>query len=267
VGDLPARERATVERALRWTVRADSGLCVLTGGQTGIDTMAAVVALRAGLPVHQVFPRGFLQEDGPLTMARRAELIGAAMHQLGSAESRSRTWTCAYLADAVILVDPAGGDGCQETARAAKSLGRPLLGFGLDSPATADLIFGWLAANHVRVLMVAGCRASQLAGSGPSAAYAQNLVSAIVAAARRWRDDMADGALRVPVGQQELGARCVGEEPHRGARRRTRTGHAVEVGLHRARRHRNQLDEPAAPVPVLGQGGPARAEPGGGAHR
>src|SRR5215472_2275833 len=121
----PARSAAVAE--LRAGLHSTPGLCVLTGGQTGVDTIAAVGALRAGLPVHMLFPRGFLQEDGRLPMARRAEFVGATMYQLESPEFAYRTWTCTYLADAVALVDPAGGVGCRETVRAAHSLGRPLM--------------------------------------------------------------------------------------------------------------------------------------------
>jgi hypothetical protein len=154
--------------------RAQAGRCVLTGGQTGVDTLAAQSALRTGLAVHLVFPLGFRQEDGPLTPARRAELPGATLHELASPDFRLRTWTCAYLSDAIILLDPAGGDGCQETIRAASHLGRPLLDLtpsaksfqveklrGLNH--LPEQIMQWATDNQVRVLMIAGCRASLLA--------------------------------------------------------------------------------------------------------
>src|SRR5260221_12721749 len=102
-------------------------MTVLTGGQTGVDTAAARAALVAGLVVHVVFPCGYRQEDGPITPAGRRALRGAVLHELASPEFGDRTWTCVALADAVILIDPAGGDGCQETIRAAEQLGRPLL--------------------------------------------------------------------------------------------------------------------------------------------
>src|SRR5258708_34842680 len=107
--------------------RAVRGMTVLTGGQTGVDTAAARAALVAGLLVHVVFPGGYRQEDGPITPAGRRALRGAVLHELASPEFGDRTWTCVALADAVILIDPAGGDGCQETIRAAGQLGRPLL--------------------------------------------------------------------------------------------------------------------------------------------
>ncbi len=116
---------SAADLALRAALRPAPGVTVLTGGQTGVDTLAACAALGAGLPVHMVFPRGFRQEDGPLTPARRAELRGAVLHQLASTGFAQRTWTCVSLADAVLLVDPAGGEGCQETVRAADRLRAP----------------------------------------------------------------------------------------------------------------------------------------------
>jgi|SRR5262245_6063324 len=158
---------------LRAALRLAPGLTILTGGQTGVDTLAARAALAAGLPVHVVFPHGFRQEDGPLTAERRAELHGAVLHQLASTGFAQRTWTCVSLADAVLLVDPAGGDGCQETVRAADRLERPLLDLTADSAGSGgtgsagdagSAVQSFLRQNGARVLMIAGCRGSLLAG-------------------------------------------------------------------------------------------------------
>jgi len=174
--------RAAAERDLRALVRSESGLTVLTGGQTGVDTFAALAALRAGLPVHLIFPKGYRQEDGQLTAARRREVAGAALHELSSASFRHRTWTCAYLADAIVLLDPAGGAGCRETARAARKLGRPLL---CPDPGelTPDLAADWLTETLARVVMVAGCRGSLLARAGMAPGVQADL-TVLMAAAR-----------------------------------------------------------------------------------
>jgi hypothetical protein len=159
---------------LRAELRLTPGTTVLTGGQTGVDTLAARAALAAGLTVHMVFPHGFRQEDGPLTPERRAELHGAVLHQLGSAGFAQRTWTCVSLADAVILLDPAGGEGCRETIRAASHLKRPLLDLtarlsppGADrsgsAGAAAAAVLSFLSSNKAQVLMFAGCRGTRLA--------------------------------------------------------------------------------------------------------
>jgi hypothetical protein len=178
----------TGEQALRGLVRATAGLTVLTGGQTGVDTYAAVAALHVGLAVHVVFPRGYRQEDGPLTPGRSRRLRGATLHELSVPSFRYRTWTCAYLADAVLLLDPAGGAGCRETVRAATRLGRPLRTVRSEALTTAQAA-EWLATVRPRVLMVAGCRASVLASKGKGRGLRTEL-AAIMAAARHYHDGL-----------------------------------------------------------------------------
>jgi hypothetical protein len=188
------RPASAAEPLLASAVRAGPTLRVLTGGQTGVDLAAALAALAAGLPAHLVYPRGLRTEDGSLSPRLRDRLRGARIDELGSAEFTDRTWTCVDLADAVILIDPAGGDGCQETARAARRLGRPLLDLsGLARcPATASpagsLVTDWLQRTSPRVLMLAGCRGSLLdrAGLGPAVT---SLIGVVIGAARRRRDE------------------------------------------------------------------------------
>ncbi len=182
------------ERALRADLHRSPGRLLLTGGQTGVDTAAALAAVEVGLPVHLVFPLGYRQEDGPLSPVRRAALAGTRLHELTSPEFANRTWACAYLADAVILVDPAGGAGCQETVRAAEHLGRPLLALGPDAElhysqriaprlAPASRIARWLARHDPPVLMIAGCRGSILASEGKEAAMLDQLAEIMQALA------------------------------------------------------------------------------------
>lgn len=180
-GDLPAGEYG-----LRQRVRNAAGLTIVTGGQTGVDTLAARAALRAGLPVHVIFPARFRQEDGNLTASRRRALRGAELHALTSASFRYRTWTCVYVSDAVLLLDPAGGAGCRETARAAQRLGRPLL---VPEPGslTVPTAAAWLAETWPHVVLVAGCRASVLARRGMRSGPRADVAS-FMAAARQLTD-------------------------------------------------------------------------------
>ena len=168
---------------------------MLTGGQTGVDTLAAVAALAAGLPVHLAFPRGLLQEDGPVTASRLAQLSGAVLHELTVSEFAERTWTCVGLAGAVILIDPAGGDGCAETVTAARKLGRPVLdltSFATGSPsnlraaapsrtAVRAAVRLFISENSPRVVLLAGCRGSLLAATGTTAA-ATGVVESVMSA-------------------------------------------------------------------------------------
>jgi hypothetical protein len=178
---------------LRRLVRSAAGLTVLTGGQTGVDTIAAQAALRAGLAVHLVFPLGLRQEDGGLTPARRRRLTGASVHELGSASFRARTWACVGLADVVLLLDPAGGAGCRETAGAARAIGRPLLEPAAGEP-TAARVEHLLAETAARVLMVAGCRASVLARQAGANRVVRADVTEVIAGAAAWHARLLLGA-------------------------------------------------------------------------
>jgi Circularly permutated YpsA SLOG family len=176
------------ESSLRRDVRDDRGPVIVTGGQTGVDTEAARAALRAGLRVHLIFPAGLRQEDGPLTSSRRRSLAGATVHELRQPSFRYRTWTGVYVSDAVLLLDPAGGSGCRETARAARLLGRPLLSPG-PGALTPELAAGWLAETQARVILVAGCRASVLARAGQGHGHGlRPQLAAFMAAARQRRE-------------------------------------------------------------------------------
>jgi hypothetical protein len=115
------------------------------------------------------------------------------VHELGSASFRYRTWTCAYLADAVLLLDPAGGSGCRETARAARALGRPLLTPAVGEP-RAPHIARWLAETGARVLMVAGCRASVLARQAGASRAVRADVAEVIAGAADWHGRLLRGA-------------------------------------------------------------------------
>jgi hypothetical protein len=183
------RSEGAQEAGLRRELRAAPGLAIVTGGQTGVDTYAAHAALRAGVPVHLVFPAGLRQEDGLLTPARRRRLSGAILHELSDPGFEYRTWTGVYVSDAVLLLDPAGGAGCQETVQATERLGRPLLSPDPDS-LTAESAAAWLAQTGARVVLVAGCRASVLAGAGKGRGL-HSALARFMAAARRRHDELA----------------------------------------------------------------------------
>jgi hypothetical protein len=195
----PADDSAEQAAELRRLISTGPGVVVVTGGQTGVDTEAAVTALRAGLPVHLVFPHGWQQEDGPMTAARKRRMAGASFHQLASADFANRTRTAVAVADSVVLLDPAGGDGCRQTARAAAQFGRPFLEL-TNGTVRPEEVAAWLSGTQTRVLLIAGCRASLLASSGAGSNW-QRQVARIVAGARLRHD-----VLRGPGHQQQAGS-------------------------------------------------------------
>jgi sugar/nucleoside kinase (ribokinase family) len=143
-------------------VRNAPALVVISGGQTGIDTLALRHASRLGLPSFAVMPRGRLTESGP---ASEAELAAhrATVLELGSPSFRFRTWASAYVADATLVWDYANSEGSRETVRACLALNRPVLSFAqLDVSDPHAYALRWLADVGARVINFAGNRASVL---------------------------------------------------------------------------------------------------------
>ena len=135
---------------------------IISGGQTGVDRAALDAALAAGLAVGGACPKGRLAEDGPIP-ARYP------LTETESADPAERTRTNVRAADATLIVvdeaDPARwGPGTRLTVATARALGRPVFVAALGAmPAPAE-VAGWMHAEAVGVLNVAGSRESEAPG-------------------------------------------------------------------------------------------------------
>ena len=144
------------------TVRHTSGLTVIACGQPGVDIAALHAAVGWGLAAFAITPLGPRNE---LTDAGSgADLpAGARLIQLGSPSYRYCTWANVFLADGTVLVDLTRGEGSAETRRAAHDLSRPLFEMGpAPTGATLSELEAWCRRHAIRVLNVAGSRASRL---------------------------------------------------------------------------------------------------------
>ncbi len=128
---------------------------IVSGGQTGVDRAALDVALATGLDCGGWCPRGRRAEDG-----RIPERYPLA--ETDSASYRSRTKQNVRDSDGTLIlaVGPLTG-GSRLTQRIALELAKPVLAVDLSDPPTAAAVRKWLAEHTIRVLNVAGPRASQ----------------------------------------------------------------------------------------------------------
>jgi hypothetical protein len=131
---------------------------IVSGGQTGADRAALDVAIERGIPHGGWIPRGRLTEDGPLP----------GRYRLLETESRSyagRTERNVLDSDGTLIVSRGrltGGSAL--TRQLAKRHGRPWLHVDLDvlgGEEAARRVRVWLRENRIRVLNVAGPRASK----------------------------------------------------------------------------------------------------------
>ena len=130
---------------------------IVSGGQTGVDRAALDVALELGLPCGGWCPRGRRAEDGPIPPRY-------PLTETGSASYRSRTRRNVEDSDGTVILawGPLAG-GTRFTAAYAERHGRPHVIVDLAQWSDADVqrVRAWLAAHSIRILNVAGPRASQ----------------------------------------------------------------------------------------------------------
>ena len=131
---------------------------VVSGGQTGVDRAALDAALALGLACGGWCPRGRLAEDGKVP--DRYPLV-----ETPSDDYEQRTeWNVRDSDGTLILYRGVLKGGSALTARLAERYDRPSLVLDLMSAPDPLLIREWIAKNEIRVLNVAGPRASASPG-------------------------------------------------------------------------------------------------------
>lgn len=141
---------------------APVGVEIVSGGQTGVDRGALDAALASGVPCGGWCPEGRLDENGriperyPLT-----ELPGGGFHE--------RTIKNVQDSDGTLILyftEPRGGTGT--TLDACVECGKPhclLDGSQLTSEQAAELAARFVREHDIRILNVAGPRASEEVGA------------------------------------------------------------------------------------------------------
>lgn len=131
---------------------------IISGGQTGVDRAALDAAIRLGIPHGGWVPKGRLAEDGPLPQIYEVQETASAVYA-------ERTEKNVQAADGTLIISHGKlCGGSAYTREMAVRHQRPWLHVDLDRSAafrSAMTIRDWIAANRIRVLNVAGPRASK----------------------------------------------------------------------------------------------------------
>lgn len=134
---------------------------IVSGGQTGVDRAALDVAIKLGVAHGGWIPRGRLAEDGPLPESYR-------MRETSSAIYSERTEKNVIDSDGTLIISRGELTGGSETTRTmAIKHQRPWLHVDLNQASaflSAVRIVEWLNTHRIRILNVAGPRASKEPG-------------------------------------------------------------------------------------------------------
>ena len=127
---------------------------IISGGQTGVDRAALDFALEWGIPCGGYCPKGRLAEDGPI--ADRYPLT-----EMPTTDYADRTRKNVEISDGTLILHRGplhGGTGV--TAGACRKLKKPLFLIDVDHPVDHAAFDRWAHQCGIRVLNVAGPRAS-----------------------------------------------------------------------------------------------------------
>jgi len=149
---------------------------VVSGGQTGVDRAALETAIALGIEHGGWCPRGRLAEDGTISPQFKLEETNSPLYHI-------RTEQNVIDSDGtLILHDGKLTGGTLLTRRMARAHRRPLLEIDLQKPLLPTVAVGWLAAEGIQVLNIAGPRESSRKG--------------IQELARAWLSEMLAAAVR-----------------------------------------------------------------------
>jgi hypothetical protein len=135
---------------------------IISGGQSGADQGGLAVAKRLGIPTGGFMPKGWLTEHGPhpdLAVVYQLEEVNTASYP-------DRTERNVLAADGTVVFGDARSRGSMLTVRPCHRHDRPVCLLPLDGEQAhaATRLRSWLTDHDIKMLNVAGNRASQAAG-------------------------------------------------------------------------------------------------------
>lgn len=131
---------------------------ILSGGQTGVDRAALDTARAHDVPVGGWCPRGRRAEDGPIPERYPLEETPT------EAYAQRTAWNVRDSDATLIITDGTLRGGTAYTVEEARRQGQPCLHVRTSDEVPVPMIQAWAEENDVRILNVAGPRASEVEG-------------------------------------------------------------------------------------------------------
>ena len=151
-------------------------LTVVTGGQTGVDTAAIVVARELSLPLRGWCPADRRNENGIIP-------LDIPLQECGSTNPAVRTELNAAESDGTLVLTRGNPtDGTPLTVDRALAHGKPHLVLSLDESPDVEAFWKWIRENDIRSLNVGGPRESFEPGNveAPASAILRKLIDPTV---------------------------------------------------------------------------------------
>lgn len=159
-------------RSLSKCVEGKHRLTIVTGGQTGVDTAAILVARELSLSLRGWCPEGRQNENGRIP-------LDIPLQECGSANPAVRTELNAAESDGTLVLTRGNPtDGTPLTVDRARAHGKPYIVLSLDEAPDVEAFWTWIRDNDIRSLNIGGPRESFEPGNvqDPASAILRKLI-------------------------------------------------------------------------------------------
>ena len=123
--DINRKSKRTDEAHFYDELRFSPAVTVISGGQTGVDSVGLEVASFLGLPAFAILPENGRREDGSFEKYLKEKKLNVRTYELSSESYRFRTYANAFYSDFTIIYDFVNSEGTKATVDACEYFGRP----------------------------------------------------------------------------------------------------------------------------------------------
>lgn len=128
---------------------------IISGGQTGVDRAALDFALSNNIPCGGWCPKGRLSEDGRIPNKYPLKETVSTAYPV-----RTRKNIVSATGTLIIVKDDYMDRGTTLTLEICRKLNKPFFVASGSNPNEKELLIDWLAKHQIKILNIAGCRAS-----------------------------------------------------------------------------------------------------------
>ena len=143
-------------------LRLSPKITIISGGQSGVDSVGLQVGSFLGLPTYAIMPENCRREGESIDAFVRREGLNVRVIALASESYRFRTYANAYFSDMTIVYDFVGSEGTRATVDACACFHRPCAVLSKFGKEMRRALLDRLLAERPKIINIAGNSADKI---------------------------------------------------------------------------------------------------------